>query len=55
MITTILFFKGAVLIQKNIKINLAPLDYKIQTESLEEYSKRVFVKKNKKGFINISN
>jgi len=54
MITKILFFKGAVLIQKNIKTNLVPLDYKIQTESLEEYNKRVSIKKNKKGFINIS-
>jgi len=54
MITKILFFKGAVLIQKKIKKNLVPLDYKIQKESLDEYNKRVSIKKNKKGFINLS-
>ena len=52
MISKILFFKEAVLIQKSTKKNLLPLDYKIQTESLDEYSKRVSIKKNKQGFIN---
>ena len=52
MISKILFFKEAVLIQKSTKKNLLPLDYKTQTESLDEYSKRVSIKKNKQGFIN---
>jgi hypothetical protein len=56
-ISKVLFFKGAVLIHKNLKKDLVALDDSIAKETLEESNKKKesFAQKDKSGFIKIVN
>jgi hypothetical protein len=56
-ISKILFFKGSVLIHKNLKKDFVPLDEKIAKETLEDSNKKkeLSARKDKSGFIKIVN